>query len=193
MTSDSKKELGVGIFFLALSVAYMLGTTRISTFTPFGNRGLDSRSVPQLIGFLVFVLSSVHVIQVLIQVKKSKQDSVEPLEGNRDQVCDTDEVICIEPPKGSIIARIDTVVPVKLLLSLLYLVIYVAAYQGVGFVISSTFFLLAESFLLVKKEERKRWTVFIILYSIGASALIYFIFTKYLSRVTKNLHLRNIV
>lgn len=181
MTSDSKKELGVGIFFLALSVAYMLGTTKISTFTPFGNRGLDSRSVPQLIGFLVFVLSSVHVVQVLLQARKARRKSVEPVAGNTDQVCDTDEVICIESPKGSILARIDTVVPVKLLLSLLYLIIYVAAYQGIGFVISSTFFLMAESFLLVKKEERKRWTLFIILFSIGASALIYFIFTRYLS------------
>jgi predicted nucleic acid-binding Zn ribbon protein len=40
---------------------------------------------------------------------------------------------------------------------------------------------MAESFLLVKNEERRKWRIFIILFSIGASIVIYFVFTKYLS------------
>jgi hypothetical protein len=181
MNSESKKELGVGIFFLVLSVAYMIGTTTISTFTPFGNRGLDSRSVPLLIGLLAGILSSIQIITILVKEHKLKIASSEKTVDETEEVCDPDEIACVEPPKGTIIQRIDNVVPVKLVLSMLFLMIYVAAYQKVGFILSSIFFLMAESFLLVRDEERKKWRLFIILFSIGASVIIYFVFTRYLS------------
>jgi len=181
MNSDSKRELGVGIFFLVLSVTYMIGTTTISTFTPFGNRGLDSRSVPLLIGFLASVLASIQIITIVVKEQRrrmsaSEQPAVEP-----EEVCDPDEIACVEPPKNTVLQRIDKVVPMKLILSMLFLMIYVAVYQKVGFILSSIFFLMAESFLLVKNEERRKWRIFIILFSIGASIVIYFVFTKYLS------------
>ncbi len=179
MNSESKKEIGVGIFFLVLSTAYMLGTMKISTFTPFGNRGLDSRSVPLLIGGLTALLSIVHIFQVLSKEKLARKIAQQVKAD--EQVCDPDEVACIVPPKGTLIQRIDNVISVKLLISFLYLIIYVAAYQPIGFIISSSAFLIAESFLLVPKEQKKKWTLFIILFSIGASVLIYFIFTKYLT------------
>jgi len=181
MNSDSKKELGVGIFFLVLSVAYMIGTTTISTFTPFGNRGLDSRSIPLLIGILTVIMSSIQIISILVKEHKMKIVSSEQVTDETEEVCDPDEIACVEPPKGTIIQRIDNVVPVKLVLSMLFLMIYIAAYQRVGFILSSIFFLMAESFLLVRDEERKKWRIFIILFSIGASVIIYFVFTKYLS------------
>jgi hypothetical protein len=181
MNSDSKKELGVGIFFLVLSIAYMFGTRTISTFTPFGNRGLDSRSIPVLIGGLSFTLATLHIILLLVKEHRLKKNLAPQSENMSEEVCDPVEVACVTPPKGTIITRIDNIVPIKLILSMLYLVIFIAAYQDIGFLISSTFFLLAESFLLVKPEERKKWTLFIILFSIGASVLIYFVFTRYLS------------
>jgi len=180
MKSDSKNEIGVGVFFLVLSIAYMIGSTSISTFTPFGNRGLDSRSVPVLIGVLTCILSVAHIIQVYLKDKKVRNLNIED-KGESKEVCDPDEVACIDSPKGSIINRIENVVSVKLLLSLVFLIIYVALYQPVGFIISSIFFLIAESLLLVRKEDRKKWILFIVLFSICISVLIYFIFTKYLS------------
>ena len=181
MNSESKKELGIGIFFLVLSIAYMLGTATISTFTPFGNRGLDSRSVPLLIGILSLVLSIIQITTTLVKEHRKKTDVAMQQAGGEQEVCDPDEIACVVPPKGAFIARIDNIVPIKLILSILFLVIYVAAYQKVGFMLSSMFFLMAESFLLVKDEERKKWRTFIILFSIGASVVIYFVFTKYLS------------
>ncbi|WP_422477354.1 tripartite tricarboxylate transporter TctB family protein [Pleomorphochaeta sp. DL1XJH-081] len=181
MNSDSKKELGVGIFFLVLSVAYMIGTTTISTFTPFGNRGLDSRSVPLLIGLLAGILSSIQIITILVKEHKMKMTSSADPVDEVQEVCDPDEVACVDTPKGTVIQRIDSILPVKLILSLLFLMIYIVAYQKVGFILSSIFFLMSESLLLVKDEERKKWRTFIILFSIGASVVIYFVFTKYLS------------
>ena len=182
MNSDAKKELGVGIFFLALSIAYMIGAAGISTFTPFGNRGLDSRSVPLLLGFLMLILSAVHIVLLLLKERKLTARKGAKQSGIQEEVLrGPDEAAYAAPPGSNIITRIDSVVPLKLILSMALLVIYVAAYQKAGFIISSTFFLMAESFLLVKEEERKKWSLFIILYSVAASVLIYFIFTKYLS------------
>ena len=181
MNSDSKKELAVGMFFLVLSAAYIIGTRNISTFTPFGNRGLDSRSVPLLIGGLTLFLAVVHIMQVIIKELKARKDVQEQSDDRQAQVCDQDEVVCVTPPQGRIIARIDRVVPVKLIGSLAFLVIFVASFQRAGFIISSTFFLLAESLLLVKQESRKKWIPFILIYAVGVSVLVYFIFTRYLS------------
>ncbi len=180
MNKDLKTEIGVGVFFLVLAVAYMIGSTTISTFTPFGNRGLDSRSVPVLLGVLTIILSITHIVQVYLKDKKIKNLQIENTE-NKDEICDPDEVACMEPPEGSIIARIDRVIPVKLILSFIYLIIYIALYQPLGFVLSSSLFLIAESILLTNKEERKKWYLFIILFSIGISILIFYIFTNYLT------------
>ncbi len=183
MNNETKREVYIGVFFLVLAVVYIIGTVTISTFTPFGNRGLDSRSIPQLIGVLVIILSIAHIAQVIVrerQVKAILNDNQGTTE-SKEEVCDEDEVACIDSPKGTIIERIDGFVSIKLILSFIYLIIYIAAYQPIGFILSSTFFLIAESFLLVKKEDRKKWRVFIILFSVGASVLIYFIFTKYLT------------
>lgn len=180
MNNDSKRELGVGVFFLVLAIAYMIGSITISTFTPFGNRGLDSRSVPILIGILTSILSITHIIQVYLRARQLRKLHAEDIMKS-EKVCDPDEVACVEPPEGTIITRIDNVISVKLILSLIYLVIYIALYQSIGFILSSIFYLIAESFLLVKKDDRKKWTLFIFLFSIGISVLIYFIFTKYLS------------
>ena len=180
MNSDAKKEIGVGIFFLFLAISYIIGSTTISTFTPFGNRGLDSRSVPVLIGTLTVILSIVHIIQVYMRDRKFRNLHAENSEKS-EEVCDQDGNEFNELPKISIINRIDNVISIKLILSLLYLVIYIALYQSIGFILSSIFFLISESFLLVNKNNRKKWALFIVLFSIGISIIIFFIFTKYLS------------
>jgi putative tricarboxylic transport membrane protein len=181
MNSDLKKELGVGIFFLVLAIAYIAGASTISTFTPFGNRGLDSRSVPELLGILTIILSVTHIIQVVLKARKFKD--LEGESGSEKSVCDFEDDICIVPPKGTVLNRINRIISLKLLLSLLFLAVYTALYQPLGFILSSIFFLIAESFLLTSKTERKKWALFIVLFSVGVSVVIYFIFTKYLTLV----------
>ena len=75
------------------------------------------------------------------------------------------------------------VMSIKLIISLVFLAVYIALYQPLGFILSSIFFLMAESFLLTNKGEVKKWALFIVLFSIGVSIVIYFIFTKYLTLV----------
>lgn len=185
MDRDLKKEIGVGIFFLLLSIAYIAGASRISTFTPFGNRGLDSRSVPELLGILTIILSVTHIIQTSLKWRKIKKIRRES-EVSSAKSCDLEKGASVESPKRTIINRIEDVISVRLLISLIYLAVYIALYQPLGFILSSTFFLMAESFLLTNKDERKKWALFIVIFSIGVSILIYFIFTKYLTLILPN-------
>lgn len=182
MRSDDRKDLAVGFFFIVLSLAYMVGARTISTFTPFGNRGLDSRSIPLLIGFLTFVLAVLHVVLLLVKERKLRARNAGHATTADDSAPDAMAASDrSSSARGAFIARIDDVVPVKLILSMSFLVIYVAAYQPAGFILSSTFFLTAESFLLVRADHRKKNSIFIILFSVLSSVLIYFIFTRYLS------------
>ncbi len=181
MNSDLKKEIGVGIFFLVLAIAYIAGASTISTFTPFGNRGLDSRSVPELLGILTIILSVTHIIQVVLKARKLK--TLQVASSSEKEVCDFEDDICVVPPRGTVLNRINSIISLKMLLSLLFLGIYTALYQPLGFILSSIFFLIAESFLLTPKAERKKWATFIVLFSVGVSVVIYFIFTKYLTLV----------
>jgi putative tricarboxylic transport membrane protein len=182
MDRDLKKEIGVGIFFLVFAIAYMIGASKISTFTPFGNRGLDSRSVPELLATLTIILSVAHIIQVSLRSRKLKRLQKE-IGSDRDEPRETG-ADCSEPaPERTLVGRLEKVISVRLLLSLIYLAAYTALYQPLGFILSSSGFLVAESFLLTNRGERKKWAVFIVLFSVGASVLIYFVFTKYLTLI----------
>lgn len=177
MNKELKKELGVGIFFAALSLAYLLGTTFVSTFTPFGNRGLDSKSVPVLIGGLALALSAILIISAIFKHKSAHTAA----DKGTDEVCDGDEVICITPPKGATRPVQAKGLSIKMVLSVAYLVVYFALYQKIGFILSSMFYLIAEIFLLTEKSKRKKWALFIILFSTGVTVLIYVVFTRYLT------------
>jgi len=175
MNKANKKELGVGIFFAVLSIFYIAESRNVSTFTPFGNRGLDSQSIPAMIGWLSIALSAILIVSTILKDRKERKGSVE----QQEQICDPDQVACIDPPAGAKLQGLLQVVPLKLLLSLLFLFFYFLFYQRIGFILSSIFYLVAQSFLLTEKGKRKKWALFIILFSIGVSVLIYFIFTRY--------------
>lgn len=177
MDKELKKDLGVGIFFTALSLAYLFGTSFVSTFTPFGNRGLDSKSVPELIGGLALFLSISLIIGTLLKHKRH-QGAVKE---DENIVCDTDEIACITVPEGVTKTSKLKSIPTKMLLSLTFLVAYFALYQRIGFVLSTIFYLIAQIFLLTEKEKKKKWALFNILFSIGVTVLIYIVFTRYLT------------
>lgn len=177
MNRDIKKEIGVGIFFFVLAVVYIFGASKISTFTPFGNRGLDSRSVPQLLGVLTIILSVTHVIQSYLKGRRQRKIQVEKKITDDEAQSDTRKC------HSTIIDRIDNVISIKLIISLICLATFIALYQPAGFILSSSFYLIAQSFLLTNKGERKKWSLFIVIFSISISTMIYFIFTKYLTLI----------
>jgi putative tricarboxylic transport membrane protein len=157
---NKKRELGIGIFFLALSCLYLAGSFSISTFNPFGNRGLTSRSIPQLIGGIMAILSFFQIIGSALRTKNHTEKA--PVEEVKERF------------KFNKYTR-------RLLISLLSICAYIFFYRHLGFILSSVLFLLAEMFLLTPGENRKRWAAFIICFSIILPIGIYFLFTKLLS------------
>ena len=113
MNKATKKELGIGVFFALLSIFYIVASRSISTFTPFGNRGLDSRSIPAMIGWLSMALSVTYIVTTLISARRQLASQQNSLESTA-EVCDPDNVICIEDPSGAKRVKVLEVLPTKL-------------------------------------------------------------------------------
>lgn len=168
MNKGIMKNTGVAIFFIVFALVYMLGTSRITSFSPFGNRGLDSQSIPQMLGVLMCVLA---VLQVAVTIQKNKKDMLRAVAGKHDA-----EVMEVVPPaKG--FSKINPVVVGSIAL----LLVYVAIYNKLGFMLSTAFYLITATMLLTPGEKRARMILFIIPFSLLMTVAIYFAFTKYLT------------
>ncbi len=161
MKTDVKKDIAVSLFFMLVAIAYLMGTRSISVFSPFGNQGLDSKSIPIMIGGLMIVFSLMFLAVTLLNYRKEKASAAPSVQAQ---------------PVASGVR-----IPFKLLASLVLLCLYIVCYQPVGFVISSAAYLILESFLLTPADKRKKWAIFIVLFSIGFTGGIYILFSKYLS------------
>ena len=162
-----KKEIGVGIFFLILSVFYFSFTLSISTFDPFssGRSGiiLDSRSLPQMLGILLAGLSIIHIIGNVLKLRKAK------LESNSDAQAVMKKHFKFERPQRLMV------------ITILLICAYIFFYVRLGFIISSILFLLLQIFILTPAEKRKNWAVFTVCFSVGVPILLYFLFTRVIS------------
>ncbi|MDR3172713.1 MAG: tripartite tricarboxylate transporter TctB family protein [Treponema sp.] len=165
-----KQEMGVGIFFLVLATLYLAGSLTISSFDPFGNSTLNSRAIPQLIGGLIAVLSIIHITGNILRMKKSTYSGT-PAEGTARETEAADSPGILKIGKSGRL----------MLLSVLFICAYIFFFTRLGFILSTILFLLAEISLLIPAEKRKRWTVFIICFSVGLPVLLYLLFTKPLS------------
>lgn len=170
MNKDIMKDTGVGLFFIMLSLLYLLGTSRITSFSPFGNRGLDSQSVPQMLGALMCVLA---LFQVILTVQKNKRD-ISSVARKNDAARENTKG-GVQKGKGAKKPSLVTLGSVGLLIA------YVLVYQKLGFVLSTCAYLLAAITLLTPPEKRGKMIKFIIPFSIAVSFSVYFIFTKYLT------------
>jgi hypothetical protein len=158
---DAKRELKIGIVFFVIALLYFVGTFSISTFSPFGNRGLSSRSIPQLIAGLALILSFIHSAANILKMKKEAA-----VQGGAKDECPAEK---------------NTFSTKSLLVSLGLISLYVLLFQRLGFVAATISYLLAECFFLTPKEKRKKWALFICCFSLGVPVFLYILFTKYLS------------
>lgn len=170
MNKGIMKNTGVGIFFIMFALIYLLGTSRITSFSPFGNRGLDSQSIPQMLGALMCALA---LLQVVLTMQKNKREMSAAAEKNDAAREDAKERV----PKGNGTKKLSPVT----LGSVGLLIAYVLVYQRLGFVLSTCAYLLAAITLLTPPEKRGKMIKFIIPFSIVVSCSVYFIFTKYLT------------
>ncbi|WP_439234448.1 tripartite tricarboxylate transporter TctB family protein [Lonepinella koalarum] len=158
MNTKIKKDFIVSLFFALLAIGYLYQAQSISVFSPFSQDGPDSKTVPNIIGGLMLLLSATLFVTTLFSWRKNKLVST------------------AEAPIQS-----TKKFPIKLVISLVLLGLYIACYQEVGFIISSISYLILQSIVLIPAEKRKKWTLFIIGLSIVFTVVIYFLFSKYLT------------
>ena len=158
MNIKIKKDFAVSIFFALLAIGYLYSAQSISVFSPFGQQGPDSKTIPNIIGGLMLLLSISLFITTLINYRKSKV-SEQPIEK----------------------AEQKRKFPIKLITSLVLLSLYIACYQDIGFIISSIVYMILQSLVLTPTDKRKKWALFIIVLSVVFTVAIYVIFSKYLT------------
>ncbi len=158
MNLKVKKDFAVSIFFAVLAIAYLYNAQSISVFSPFGQQGPDSKTIPNIIGGLMLLLSAILFITTLINWRKTKSTETEKF--TKKQI---------------------KKFPIKLVISLVLLSLYIACYQDIGFIISSIVYLILQSFVLIPSEKRKKWMLFITVLSIVFTVAIYYVFSKYLT------------
>lgn len=159
MNKGIMKNTGIGIFFILFAHVYLFGTSQIKSFSPFGSRGLDSQSVPQMLGVLMIMLSALHIAVTVHNNRRSMADNGE---GE-------------SRPKRA--KKLNPVV----LGSIALLIAYILLYQNLGFLLSTFAYLVSVTTLLTPPPKRRRMALFIVPFSAVTACAIYFIFTKYLT------------
>ena len=172
---NEKKEMGIGFFFLILSLVYIGLSFSIKSFDPFGNSYITSKAMPQVIGGLVIIISVIHIISSYMKLLKERTAQKESAEQGSAQGI-------IPGNKAGGQKKILSLRSSRLmLLTTLLTAAYIFCFTRLGFIMSSVLFLLAEIFMLVPSEKRKKWAAFLIFFSAGIPVGLYFLFTKALS------------
>ena len=140
------KDLVGAVFFVLFSVFYLIFSFSIPV-RPLTN----PRLVPQMAGGLILALSLIHFFISVIKLKdKPSGDSGEK---TQQPVSDYRKVV----------------------LTLLFLVLYIIGLSTLGFIISTFVFLTAQIFLFAPKEKRKPLPI--LLPAAICTAVVYFLFS----------------
>jgi len=171
---NQKQEIGTGLFFLILSIVYIVLSFSINSFDPFGNSYITSKAMPQVIGGLVVVISLIHIIISYRKLKKEKAARTKSSAG--------DQGFSAGSEKETSAKKIRFDKPFRIMvITILLTAAYIFCFTRLGFILSSVLFLLLQIFLLVPPEKRKKWAAFIICFSVAIPVGLYILFTKTLS------------
>ncbi len=169
---DAKKELWIGAVFLVLSVAYFLGSFAISSYSGYGNQVVDSKFMPRVLGVMMAVLSGIQILTALKALRTAGSEEGPAARAGAATASNPEEAK----------ERFDEDAYVKgssmrsFLVIAALLVLYVAAFKPLGFILSSAAFLFCAMLFLTPKEKRS-W-VWIIGLSVVIPVAVYFLFVS---------------
>lgn len=155
-----KKNLIPGVVLAAFSIAYLACSGQIQPFKGLGSTPLDNRFVPRLWGSILLLLS---VILVIRGVRQRKQE----LEKNGGKISSGTNLVelCKENR--------------EVLLSFVFLAVYTALMEPVGFLISTALYVYAETVILTRPEKKNYVTPAIV--AIVAAVAIDLVFVRFLN------------
>lgn len=180
----TKKQIGASIFFIALSILYLIGTFSIKTVNIFGVTVVSSASIPRVLGVLLLILSILLLLKTLLTSKQqtsAQQDNVQVQasgavtseDGQLDVAKSLEEA---ERNEGA--GDVDYL---SIILTLVGLSAFALLMTQLGFLLSSFLYMVAQTVILTKKDQRLKKLPFIVIFSLVFAAAVYFLFTKGLS------------
>ena len=163
MEQKIKKDIGIGLFFFLLATAYFAGTFPIESYNPFGDAGLSSKIVPQILAVIMAALGLSTVIQSVFKLKKRNADK------NFAEASGTS-------------VHINRKILGKFIFAIALLTVYIFLFDKLGFIISTVLYLSAMIFLLLPRKNTKTG-IFAVLFSLAVSFLVYTIFNNLLGLI----------
>ncbi|MGE4214328.1 MAG: tripartite tricarboxylate transporter TctB family protein [Anaerotignaceae bacterium] len=156
---DYRKNLYPGIVLTVISSVYLAFTGQIAVFTGSGATPLDARFMPRFWGACLLILSLILVLRGIKQRKEAVASGVDFKNGVSlfQQIADNREVV----------------------LSFVYLGIYVVTMKGIGFLITTIAFLFGEILLLTPKKDRNYILTFVV--ALVFACAIDFVFVRFLN------------
>jgi len=180
--SDKRKEALSSIFFAVLSVVYFCGTFSIRGYNAFGVTVLSSASVPRALAVALLVLSLIHLHSAL-RTNNSAKDEAQNAEHT--DAADMKNVQGVDIEKELAQAEKNEnsgeVNNKDVILTVLFLILYVIGLAYLGFIISTIIYIIAQSELMTQKAKRKKGIVKSVILAVVATAAIYFLFNNLLS------------
>lgn len=131
---EYKKNLFPGIVLSLFSAGYLIYATRIDVFTGSGSTPLSARFVPYLWGGCLLLLSVILIFRGVRQ-RKAAMANGEVTKSN----------ICL----GELLKE-----HYEVILTFIFLAIYIALMEPIGFLIMTILFLFAEILILTPKDKR---------------------------------------
>lgn len=153
-----KKELVPGIVLTVIAVLYLFFATQIKPFTGLGSTPLTNRFIPFLWGTCLLILSVMLIIRGIKMRKKE---------------------LAAGKTAGSATAASFWDDYREVVISFVFLAIYIAFLESVGFIIMTALYVFAE--ILVLSEKAKRNYIVSAVVAVAAALLLYFIFVKSLN------------
>lgn len=149
---DKYRDVFSGAIMLLLAVGYLVGSLFIREY---GDAAVNSRFFPQVLGSLLLVLSVLQIAFAIRKIVSPARDSAGPRK-NADGEEDTGRF------------------SLKVLLALVIILAYIFLLDILGFVLSSTLFLVAQTTLMAPRERRR--PLFTLAVSAIFSVIVYAIF-----------------
>jgi putative tricarboxylic transport membrane protein len=176
---NNKRELLSGIVFLVVAVAYFAATYTIQITQAFAVSVLTSASIPRILAGILFILS-------LIQIISSRKVKTKPAEAAKaasqidEQTSDGGVDIGKEMKKAEANESSSQYDTKNIVLTVVFLLVYLFAMTYLGFTIASFIYMLAQIMIMTKKENRKKKFPFAVVLSLIASLCMYFLFNDLL-------------
>ena len=149
------QNIVIGVIVAGFSAFMLLESTKIKVIKSSVSPVDKASFMPQIIFWLLIVISAVLIIMGIREIKKNRQKALE----------------------GAALEKASKET-LRSLGALLILLAYILCFKPVGFIISSILFLVGMMFYMTKKEDRKP-IVFIII-SVALTLIVYFCFKKFL-------------